>query len=161
MKLLDKHSISGSRDSCSAQVMDVAMWIVRLMRAEIRRTRPGNLSLTQVRALGCLEAYPDSRLSAVAEVLAMARPSASQLIDGLVRRGLVARRIAPDDRRQVRLRLTAKGDRLLKQAFDLTRGHLAGLLQPLSAADRSLVMRAMAVLRPLVAPATHPGASAA
>jgi DNA-binding MarR family transcriptional regulator len=161
MKLLEKHSIHPSRDACAAEVMDTALWIVRLVRAEIRRTRPGDLSLTQVRALGVLEGHPDCTLSAVAEVLGLTAPSTSHLVDGLVRHRLIERRASAEDRRQVCLRLTARGERALDQAFDVTRKALATRLAPLTAEDRDLVARAMKALRPLVTPERHPGAGTA
>jgi DNA-binding MarR family transcriptional regulator len=161
MKLLAKHSIHASREDCAADVMDTALWIVRILRAEIRRARPASLSLNQVRALGGIESFPDSPLCAVADVLGLTAPSTSHLVDGLVRRGLVDRRSAPNDRRQVQLRVTARGARALERALDHSRKHLAARLAPLSAAERASIGRAMGVLRPLVTPARHSGASAA
>jgi DNA-binding MarR family transcriptional regulator len=130
--------------------MDTSFLVVRLVRAEIRRSRPSSLSLQQVRALACVERSPGSSLSQVAELLGLALPSVSHLVDGLVRRGLLARHTDPEDRRQMRLDLTARGKRALERAFDLTRADLAHRLAPLTQQQRATVVDALRLLRPLL-----------
>ena len=143
--------MTASPEACAAVVMDAAALVVRLLRAEIRRTRPGSLSLNQVRALGCLKRSPDSTLSTVAEYIGLTLPSASHLADGLVRHGFVTRRTAEDDRRCIMLRLTQRGERTLELAYRITREHLTEKLAPLNSAQRSLVTESMKLIRPLVA----------
>jgi DNA-binding MarR family transcriptional regulator len=147
MKLLDEDTIPGSVEGSAGTVMDTAFMVIRLVRAEIRRSRPSNLSLQQVQALGCVETCPGDSLSHLAEMLGLALPSASHLVDGLVQRGMLARRTDPGDRRQVRLDLTAKGERALQRAFDVTRADLTRRLAPLTSAQRAAVLDAMRVLR--------------
>ena len=130
--------------------MDTAFLVIRLVRAEVRRSRPGNLSLQQVRALGSVEYSPGASLSHVAEQLGVALPSASHLVEGLVRRGLLARRTDAADRRQISLDLTAKGERALQRAFDVTRAELTHRLAPLNHSQRAAVVDAMRLLRPLL-----------
>src|SRR5438105_3562005 len=93
VKLLDTYTNNPSRKACAAEVMDAALWIVRFMKAEIGKARPGDLSLNQVRALAVLQGQPDCALTAVAEVLALTAPSTSHLVDGLVKRHLADRRV--------------------------------------------------------------------
>ncbi len=50
--------------------------------------------------------------------------SAVGLVDRLVARGLVARAVVPDDRRRVRLRLTAAGERVLARLASIHRHKL-------------------------------------
>ena len=54
--------------------------------------------------------------SALAEKLAVSRPSVTGVVDGLVARGLVERHHDRDDRRRVGHELTAEGRRLLEAA---------------------------------------------
>jgi len=159
MKLLDDVTIEASSEACAVTVMDTALLVVRLIRAEIRRVRPGALSLNQVRALGLVGTYPHSSLSNLSELLGLTLPSASHLVDGLVGRGLVARRTAPDDRRQIMLKLTPQGERLLAQAQTITRKHLAERLAPLNSAQRALITESMKLLRPLVTASPRAGAA--
>src|SRR5258705_13457523 len=84
-------------------VLHAAQLVVRLVRAELQRQHPMNLSLTQIRALDYVNANPDTSLSPVADYVGLALPSASVLIDGLTKRALVGRLPASDDRRRVRV----------------------------------------------------------
>src|SRR5207244_12793438 len=93
----------------AAAVADGAHLVLRLVRAEVRRQHPVNLSLTQIRALDYVRANPDTSLSAVAAYVGLALPSASVLLDGLASRALVARFAGSGGRRRLRLRVTATG----------------------------------------------------
>jgi DNA-binding MarR family transcriptional regulator len=53
-------------------------------------------------------------IAALAERLQLRHHSAVELIDRLERTGRVTRHTAPEDRREVRLRLTVKGERVLR-----------------------------------------------
>src|SRR6266571_4645588 len=92
----------------AAAVLNAAQLVLRLVRAEVRRQHPVNLFLTQLRALDYLSANPDTSLSAAADYVGLTLPSTSVLIDGLVRRGLVARlaALAPRDRALVARAMT-------------------------------------------------------
>lgn len=70
------------------------------------------LTLSQYRALIMLGEGPEAA-SALAEKLAVSRPSLTGVIDGLVARGLVDREGDPSDRRRISLGLTAAGRELL------------------------------------------------
>lgn len=80
------------------------------------------LTAQNYQALLTLRACPEGRrvtINDLAGQLMIRHNSAVGLVDRLARQGLVAREPAPEDRRKVHLRLTAKGDRLL--------GRLAGV----------------------------------
>jgi len=103
-----------------------------------------------MRALGFLHANPDADLSAVADYVGLALPTMSTLVDGLVRRGLVARLAAPHDRRRLRLRLSRAGRAALRSALAAARAVLETRLTELPPGERALVLRAMTRLRPLL-----------
>jgi DNA-binding MarR family transcriptional regulator len=140
--------------------MDVALLVTRRLRADARQHRPAKLSISQFRGLAYLNAHPDVSLSEVADYLGLTPPSTSKLMDELVRRKLVSRRTAPRDRRRAMLRVTARGRTSLGSAFDATQAGLARLLTPLSAEERSLVVRAMALVQGAVASRTANGHTA-
>jgi DNA-binding MarR family transcriptional regulator len=66
------------------------------------------LTLSQYRTLGSLSGG-DERASTLARRLAMPKPTLTALVDGLVDRGYVTRERSPEDRRVVRLSITAEG----------------------------------------------------
>jgi long-chain acyl-CoA synthetase len=72
-----------------------------------------DLSLPQYRILILLDEGKVAA-SALADRLAVSRPSVTAVVDGLVTRGLVERHHDPGDRRRVGHDLTAEGRRLLK-----------------------------------------------
>lgn len=74
-----------------------------------------DLSVSQYRVLCLLVAGP-AVASALADRLAVRRPSVTAIVEGLVNRGLVARGPVEDDRRRVSHTLTAEGYRVLAAA---------------------------------------------
>ena len=74
-----------------------------------------DLSLSQYRLLAFLS-QGDWAASALADRLDVSRPSITGLVDGLVKRGLVERRPATDDRRRIDHVLTPAGRSALQAA---------------------------------------------
>ncbi len=74
-----------------------------------------DLSLPQYRILTLL-GEGSAAASALADRLAVTRPSVTAVVDGLVSRGLVERRADPEDRRRVRHSLTELGQSILERA---------------------------------------------
>ena len=83
----------------------------------------------------------------------------SVLIEGLVQRGLVERIADLRDRRRVLLSLTPEGCALQQRALAGAEAWLEQLLAPIDEADRSTVLRALHVLRPLFAGTAAPVAA--
>src|SRR4051812_3432542 len=77
----------------------------------------GSVSLAQYRVLS-LVASGDERSSRLAERLAVAKPTVTAVVDGLVERRLLAREAIEGDRRSIRLRLTPAGSAELVTAED-------------------------------------------
>lgn len=91
---------------------------VRAVRALVRLARllecSTDLSLSQYRVLAAV-ADGGERATHLARGLALAKPTVTAAVDGLVERGLMLRTPVPDDRRSVRIALTHEGQRLLEQ----------------------------------------------
>jgi DNA-binding MarR family transcriptional regulator len=68
----------------------------------------GDLTLAQYRVLAFVAAGTE-RSSLVAEGLALAKPTVTAAVDGLVERGLVTREAVEGDRRSFRIAVTAVG----------------------------------------------------
>src|SRR2546428_924934 len=110
VKLLDIQGIRpATTGAVAAAVVNTAQLVLRLVRAAVRRQHPVNLSVTQLRALDYVSANPGTSLSAVADYVGLALPSASVLVDGLARRALAARLGAAGDRRRPQPRGTPAG----------------------------------------------------
>lgn len=74
------------------------------------------LSQSQMMSLFHLNHTPDITLSALANFLGISNPAVSQLIEKLVRSGLVIRIDNPADRRGKLLKLTDEGKKIVSQA---------------------------------------------
>src|SRR5438132_12621366 len=75
----------------------------------------GDLSLPQFRVLALVDEGAE-RASQLAERLAVAKPTITAVVDGLVERGYVKRSADCDDRRATKITLTAPGRRALYRA---------------------------------------------
>jgi DNA-binding MarR family transcriptional regulator len=139
-----------SRREVAEGVLEITLLVTRLVTPEVRRLRPKQLSLSHIRALGFLDANPDADLSAVADYVGLTLPSMSALVDGLVRRELVARLAAPHDRRRLRLRLTRAGKGALRTALATAQAVLETRFADLPPGERALVHRAITRLRPFL-----------
>ncbi len=92
---------------------------VRAVRALVRLARllecSTELSLSQYRVLAAV-ADGGERATHLARALALAKPTVTAAVDGLVERGLMLRTPVPGDRRSVRIALTEEGQRVLEEA---------------------------------------------
>jgi DNA-binding MarR family transcriptional regulator len=75
------------------------------------------MTMAQIKALFTIsqgEAVPVSR---IAEYLGVGQPTASHLVDKIVRSGLASRTESPDDRRVKLVRLTSEGQDLVRRLY--------------------------------------------
>ena len=101
------------------------------------------LSLSQYRTLATV-ASGGERASQLAERLALARPSLTAVVDGLVDRGFLSRSAVPGDRRATQIEITVTGRKALKVAEAAMAGRLETLLGRLE--DPSVVLEALAAV---------------
>lgn len=127
--------------------METANLLTRLMRREMRRQRPAEISLPQFRTLRILQRHAGLSLSQLAVRLDLTPASASKLIDVLAKHELVERRCSPTDRRKLELYLTGHGRDTLDQAEAATQRALVEMLQALPEERRAVVLEAMQTLQ--------------
>jgi len=108
-----------------------AAWLAKQVEVALADVE---LSLPQYRVLALL-AEGSIIPSAMAEKLAVRRPTVTAVVDGLVARDLVERNTPPGDRRQVSHRLTEPGRRLLAGADEAVDDRLAAIVGKLATAD--------------------------
>jgi DNA-binding MarR family transcriptional regulator len=83
------------------------------------------VTLTQYRTLVVLASRGPQSVGALAEAVAVTAPTASRMVDRLVRKRLVRRRIDANDRRQMRLALTDSGRHLVNMVTERRRAEIA------------------------------------
>jgi DNA-binding MarR family transcriptional regulator len=136
-----------SAADCAAEILDAVPTVMRFIRAQMRRHRGSDLSVPQFRTLAFLSRYPGASLSALAEHLGLSLPATSRLVEGLVQKSLVVRRIPPGNRRLVALSISARGERTVLVARQATERRLTEVVAPLPNDDRARIHLALRVLR--------------
>ena len=85
-------------------------------------------------------------VGALAEAAGIAQPTATRMLDGLERQGVVERRPSTEDRRSVSVALTAPGRRLLNRKRKLVEEKRRAVFESLDAADRESAARLLRTL---------------
>ncbi len=119
-------------DECAQAVLETLPQVLRGIHEEMRRQGAPLLSPPQLRTLAYLHRSPGSCLFHVAEHLGVTRPTASVIVERLVRRGMVTRAADPQERRRVVLKLTSMGAWHLQRARQATQTWMAAALSRLS-----------------------------
>lgn len=114
VSLRRKPAAGASARRCAREVLDTVPLVMRFLRQEVRRQSAPSLSVPQVRALAMLDRDPGASLSSLANHLNVTSPTASLIINRLVRQGLVHRAENPHERRRRVLTLTKAGAQRLK-----------------------------------------------
>jgi DNA-binding MarR family transcriptional regulator len=102
-----------------------------------------DVTLAQYRFLIELASRGPQRLADLATALGVDRSTATRMCDRLVRKRLVARRRAQEDRRTVRVSLTGVGAELVAEVSRRRRVEIATIVGRMAAADRVPVVRAL------------------
>jgi DNA-binding MarR family transcriptional regulator len=127
--------------------MDGLRRIVRALRQSARLTEARlGISAAQLFVLHEVAAAGAESINALAERTLTDQSSVSLVVTRLERRGLVARRDDPGDRRRTAVAITAAGRRLLARAPEVTQLRLLGALERMPAPDRTTLARLLSSL---------------
>jgi len=143
-----------SAEKCAAEILDATPAVIRFIRSQMRSHRGPDLFVPQFRALAFLSRNQGASLSALADFLGLSAPATSRLVDGLVKKRLVTRKIPAGNRRQLALSISARGRTVWRAAREATRRRLAETVRPLDDEQRAVVHRAMGILRECFQPET-------
>ena len=133
-------------DDLSSELLDVLPLAMREIRNEMRRLAKPGLTVAQFRILSRLDIRAQSNKE-LSEWMGISAASLSRTIDVLVARGFVDRRESEQDRREVALRLTAKGKRRYDGIEMATRKVLTRRLSQLSDLDRKKLQGGLDLIR--------------
>ena len=105
-----------------------------------------HLSLLQIQTLLFLHEHPSTQMRDIATCFSIEMPTATNLINKLVREDLVSRQQDKEDRRLVRIMLTGKGKKLLERVMKERNKKLSHLLSYLSSKDKDNLLRIISLL---------------
>lgn len=98
------------------------------------------VTLPQYRVLVLLASRGPQRVLSLAESLAVTPSTATRMCDRLVKKGLVRRRAARSDRREVRITLAPAGKELVDDVTRRRREQIRNLLDSISSADQAMLV---------------------
>src|ERR1035437_2734020 len=108
-------------DQVAVAILETVPRSMRSIREQMRSGRTDGLSVAQFRLLLFVRRNPGTSLSGLADHLGISLPAASQVVERLVRTGMVSRAQHPQERRRVELRLTEAGAAALAECDTRTR----------------------------------------
>ncbi|MFH0517957.1 MarR family winged helix-turn-helix transcriptional regulator [Streptomyces sp. M41] len=123
-------------EAAGRQMVEAVENLVTLWFSAVEDVRP-RLPPRQVRALRAVRRQPTLNVTALAEHLRIGLPTASRLCDRLEAAGLLLRRVQHSDRREVRLEVTAQGQRFLADVTERLSLNLAAAFDGVPPAQRT------------------------
>ena len=136
----------------SATPKQVSQAVAELMPSIVRGVQldfflKRGVTQTQFLVIAAIHADRSCTMSALARALHVRMPTATGVIDRLVRDGYVRRGPDPSDRRQVIVQLTRKGDSFIRQFQEVIRRRWEDVLHALPARELDAFHHVLAKLR--------------
>ena len=101
------------------------------------------VTLTQYRTLVVLASRGPQNLAGLADAVGVAPATATRMCDRLVRKDLIRRRTERDDRRQLRVALTAKGRSLVDAVTGRRRQEIARIMSEIPVEQLAVLVQAL------------------
>jgi DNA-binding MarR family transcriptional regulator len=133
--------------SSAALLVETVPALMHAIRRGARAARGSGLTVPQIRVLGHVDRHDGASLSDVAAHLGLSMPGTSQLVEGLVERRLLRRQEDSDDRRRIRLGVTAAGKAQVADARAGARAAVERIVARLEPAELAMLEGALAALR--------------
>lgn len=137
------HARSVSAQASPPAVVEAVLGASRVFTAVAARSLSDvadEVTLAQYRALLVLGARGPQRVASLADALGVTPPTATRMCDRLVRKGLIRRRTARQDRRQVHLALTPGGRELIDEVTARRRDEISRLLASVPPEDQAAMV---------------------
>jgi DNA-binding MarR family transcriptional regulator len=95
------------------QILELIFSVGRLMKGEMKfNSSAANLSLLQIQTLMFIQKHGEVQMKDLASNFTITLPTATSLVDNLIKAGLVLRTRSTEDRRVVTIKLSAQGKKL-------------------------------------------------
>ena len=135
--------------SSAEQVVDAVLRASRVLVSVAARSLAAvdhDVTLPQYRALVVLASRGPQRPTGLADALAVHPSTITRLCDRLVAKRLVQRSESPTNRREVSIRLTPKGRRLVDAVTERRRAEIAAIVARIPTRERATMVRALHAL---------------
>ncbi|RLI66993.1 MAG: hypothetical protein DRO88_00480 [Promethearchaeia archaeon] len=133
------------------QVTDLLQkWLENVMRLSMQNfilfSKEKNLSMSQIGALMFIHRQFECGISNIGEKLGISNAAASQMLDRLVKLGLISRQEDPKDRRGKILTLTRKGNQILQESIKIRQNWQNELMCLLDNEEKKKIKEALKIL---------------
>jgi DNA-binding MarR family transcriptional regulator len=133
--------MDSNRREAAKRLVDVC-W--NLSRTNWHQSPVAGLRSSEMWTLYCIKKntdlnFPGIKISEISTFLRVTSPSVTQLINSLEAQGLVERNIDTEDRRAVRIKITEKGERILRKAAKALHELFGGLVEYLGEKNTNLL----------------------
>lgn len=137
-------------DSRTAMEQQIVAAMTRLYQAPPRHSLESwlhlDLSAAQMKTLAVLSGDEPMTIGQVADQLGITLPTASHLVDKLVRAGFAERSDDPRDRRRAVVRPSAEGAELMRSLREFSQSHLLACFAGMEDADLAALARGVTAL---------------
>lgn len=145
--VVSKPKLRSIADALATEIMETVPYIMYFIRTAVRSDERSVLSIPQIRVLAFIDKCPGSSLTRLSEAIGVTGPTASTMVDRLVKAGLVERSADPLNRRNIILRLTRSGETQLLANQRVAVSALSCELDKLSKEDAVKVQEALSILK--------------
>lgn len=127
------------------EVMPVV--IKEFARRQINELYKGKITLPQFLVLEFLHREGESKMTDLARFMHVTTPAMTGIVDRLVRDGYVARDYDPEDRRIIKVKLTPKGNELVRKINSQRQQMVIKIFDKISQTDRQDYLRILMQIR--------------
>jgi DNA-binding MarR family transcriptional regulator len=138
----DSSSPLRARDSVVDAVLSASRVLVAVAARSLSDVAE-EVTLTQYRTLVVLASRGPQNLAGLAEAVGVTPATATRMCDRLVRKDLVRRRTERNDRRQLRVALTAKGRSLVDAVTDRRRREIELIMSDIPTEEQVVLVQAL------------------
>ena len=111
--------------------------VAGMIREKIMQKNTGPFSVLELKTLGIVSKNEGISMSKLAECLHVSSPSATEVINKLVKNGELKRSSDEKDRRIISLQITPQGKKILEQSLKLASKNISKLLTNLSSSQKN------------------------
>lgn len=127
-------------------ILTLMFEVGRMIRHACIADDAASLPLSYLETLRFIGAEKDPTMRDIAGYLRITAPSATAIVEALVKESFITRREDAKDRRLVRLSLSAKGKQVIAKTMQTRMKVLRGIVGSLSASDRRELKRILSLL---------------
>jgi DNA-binding MarR family transcriptional regulator len=142
LESVDDTALSDDAAAVTSAVLAASRLMVAVSLRSLAATEE-RVTLPQFRLLLLLDGHGETNLVMLADRLLVNPSTALRMVDRLVSRGLISRQVNPDSRREVLLRLTGPGQRIVDEVTARRREEIAAIVAKMPVGARTGLVKAM------------------